>query len=261
MTQRIFAIFCFCLICIHIHAQERKKIVRNYNERDNGRNFIAKKYTWKEVFYVIGNDEMRDGEYALLSPTGKTSIIGYFSLGKKDSVWKYFNNKGILICQQWYRNDEKVKVWEFYDPEGNLSWNYDFDSSFAPLKQPENTIHGFYFSYQDDQGNWIKEKPDKLPIMLSTKFKWFVFLMSNLRYPDDAVEKNQQGRVTISILVDEQGQAIQYEVETSSGYSSLDEESLRLVKLYNPEFTPAENNGKKVKFKFVQDISFKLEYQ
>ncbi len=258
MTQRVFAIICLCLICIHVHAQERKKIVRDYNERNNGRNFIAKKYFWKEVFYVIGNDEMKDGEYSLLSPGGKISVSGYFSLGKKDSVWKYFNSKGILICQQWYRNDEKVKVWEFYDGEGNLSWAYDFDSSFATIKQPENTIHGFYFSYQDDQGNWIKENPDKLPVMLSTKFKWLVFLVSNLRYPDEAVEKNQQGRTTISILVDEQGKAIDYEVETSSGYSSLDAESLRLVKLYNPEFTTAENKGKRVKFKFLQDVNFKL---
>lgn len=259
MINRFFTLICFCLICNHIHAQERKKIVRDVDY--NGARVFGMKYSWKEEFYVLGNDDMKDGDYSLLSPTGKKIISGYFSLGKKDSVWKYFTSKRILICQERYKNGEKVKVWQFYNPDESLCWSYDFDSSFSPIKQPENTIHGFYLSYQDDQGNWIKEKPDKLPILLSTKFRWFSFLVSNLRYPDDAVSNNQQGRTTISVLVDEKGQAINYELETSSGYPSLDAESLRLVKLYNPEFTYAENKGKRVNFKYALDITFKLVNQ
>ena len=38
----------------------------------------------------------------------------------------------------------------------------------------------------------------------------------------------------------------------------MDKEALRVTKLFNPEFVPAQNNGKKVKSIYVLKVSYKL---
>jgi hypothetical protein len=50
-----------------------------------------------------------------------------------------------------------------------------------------------------------------------------------------------------------------YEIGISSGAPSLDSEALRVIKLVNLEFIPAENKGAKVKSLVLLKVNFRLE--
>jgi hypothetical protein len=52
--------------------------------------------------------------------------------------------------------------------------------------------------------------------------------------------------------------SIDYSV-AESAYPSLDAEAIRVVELFQPEYSPAEKDGKKVKIKVQLPITFRLE--
>jgi TonB family protein len=79
-----------------------------------------------------------------------------------------------------------------------------------------------------------------------------------LRYPQDAIDKNKMGKSVIEVTVDENGDAIDYRI-AETAWPSLGAEALRMVKLFQPEFIPAEKDGKKVKSKVGVTITNRLE--
>jgi hypothetical protein len=58
-------------------------------------------------------------------------------------------------------------------------------------------------------------------------------------------------------LVDEDGNAIDYAI-SERGFDAIDQEGLRVVKLFEPEFLPAVKDGKKVNSKVKILIHFRL---
>ena len=62
----------------------------------------------------------------------------------------------------------------------------------------------------------------------------------------------------MEVTVDENGDAIDYSISPESSYSLLGEEALRMVKFFEPDFLPAEKDGKKVKVKVPIFVQFRL---
>jgi protein TonB len=93
---------------------------------------------------------------------------------------------------------------------------------------------------------------------LRSDYEWQSHLNIYLRYPQDAIDNEKMGKVIVEITVDENGNAIDYTV-AESAFPSLDEESIRVTKLFNPEFLPAEKDGRRVKIKVRQPIVFRIE--
>ena len=69
--------------------------------------------------------------------------------------------------------------------------------------------------------------------------------------------KNTQGTSAIEITIDDEGNAIEYRVSKASD-PALDAEAMRVIKLFEPEFSAAEKNGKKVKSKISIPVVFRL---
>ena len=42
------------------------------------------------------------------------------TIGKKNGKWIYYHQSGKKESEGKYKNDEKVKVWKYYDNNGNL---------------------------------------------------------------------------------------------------------------------------------------------
>jgi TonB family protein len=83
------------------------------------------------------------------------------------------------------------------------------------------------------------------------------FLSKNLRYPVDAVEKEQQGKVFLKFVVDTEGEISNIKVLKSAG-PGLDEEAVRVVGKM-PTWKPAKQNGRKVNAEYVMPIEFILD--
>jgi periplasmic protein TonB len=84
------------------------------------------------------------------------------------------------------------------------------------------------------------------------------FLLSNIKYPQEALEANVQGRVFVSFVVERDGSVTNAVVKRGiNGWSSLDKEALRVVRLLHYD-RPAYQNGKPVRCEQILPITFKL---
>jgi TonB family protein len=83
------------------------------------------------------------------------------------------------------------------------------------------------------------------------------FIQKNVRYPEEARKNGIQGRVAVSVVIDENGRVTD-PVIMRSRYPALDEEALRIVELM-PQWKPGMQQGKAVKVEFTFPVTFKLE--
>lgn len=54
------------------------------------------------------SEAIKNGPYTCYHLNGKLKQSGYYKRNNKDSVWKYYNNKGQLIQTETYRNSQLV---------------------------------------------------------------------------------------------------------------------------------------------------------
>lgn len=86
-------------------------------------------------------------------------------------------------------------------------------------------------------------------------FKW---LGNNIKYPETAQEKGQQGRVGVTFVVKDDGRVADAVIAKTSGIKELDEEALRVVNSM-PVWKPGKNNGETVCVAYTLPITFKLD--
>ena len=84
---------------------------------------------------------------------------------------------------------------------------------------------------------------------------WQRFLNRNLHYPQDAVDNEIQGTVVVQFIVDKEGNVS--DVEAVSGPPELKAEAVRVIKK-SGKWTPAVQNGRKVKSYKKQPIGFRI---
>jgi periplasmic protein TonB len=209
----------------------------------------------KIVYSVLkDNKNVKHGPYQYYL-NDKLRFSWYYKMDKKDSTWITYTHTGKVLTKRSYAENVKTGIWEFYDMEGTPLWRYDFATHTHNRPQIDSLM---YFSYQAADGSWVHGKLDVNPFWLCSKFEWAAFLNRTLQYPQEAIDKELMGAVLVDITIDETGQAIDYAVAAGQ-HQLLNEEALRVMRLYEFDFIPAENNGKKVKTKIRLPIVFRFE--
>lgn len=97
------------------------------------------------------------------------------------------------------------------------------------------------------------EKQAEFPGGIQALMQW---LSVNVRYPEDAMKNDAQGRVIVKFVVNPDG-SISDPTVLKSVEPSLDQEAIRVV-MAMPKWEAAENNGQKVASYFNLPIAFKL---
>ncbi len=97
---------------------------------------------------------------------------------------------------------------------------------------------------------------DKMPEFPGGQEAMMQFMISNVKYPEDAKKQQIMGVVYVSFVVDKSGLVKNVEI-AKGAHKLLDDESLRVVKLF-PVWTPGEVDGKKVDVKLTIPVKFKL---
>ncbi len=82
------------------------------------------------------------------------------------------------------------------------------------------------------------------------------FLASNIKYPQEAKEKEITGKVIITFVVEKDGSINDIKILRDIGYG-CGEEAKRIVKLM-PKWKPAKQRGKFVRQQFVLPVNFNL---
>ena len=83
------------------------------------------------------------------------------------------------------------------------------------------------------------------------------FLSENIKYPEEAKDKNISGRVFIEFVIEKDGSVSNVNVMRSVG-GGCDDEAVRVVKAM-PKWKPGLMKGKPVRVHYVLPINFKLE--
>jgi protein TonB len=87
--------------------------------------------------------------------------------------------------------------------------------------------------------------------------EWSRYLQKNLRYPDGAIDNGTQGVVRVQFIVDKEGNISEVQSLNDPG-DGLAEEAVRIIKK-GPKWKPAEQNGRKVIYRHIQAVTFRLE--
>ena len=86
---------------------------------------------------------------------------------------------------------------------------------------------------------------------------WKRYLERNLQYPESAQENGTQGVIKVQMVVDKDGNITEVQALNNPG-DGLAEEAMRVIKK-GPKWVPAEQNGRKVTYRFVQNVTFQLQ--
>ena len=83
------------------------------------------------------------------------------------------------------------------------------------------------------------------------------FLQDNLKYPENAMKNNVQGRVIVQFVVEKDGTLTEFKVARSVD-PDLDAEALRVLQTM-PKWKPGMQRGEVVRVKYTVPVSFKLQ--
>ena len=118
-------------------------------------------------------------------------------------------------------------------------------SKLSFVMEKENASEGMAFD--------VVEQMPQFPGGMPALMKW---LQDNMKYPKEAQDAKQQGRVIVSFVVEKDGSITNVRV-VKSVTPSLDEEAIRVVKAM-PKWNPGMQNGEPVRVNYTVPISFQL---
>lgn len=104
----------------------------------------------------------------------------------------------------------------------------------------------------------IYDYVDETPRFKSGETGLDKFLSNHLEYPETMYLNNISGTTIVQFVIDINGHISKIKVEKSSGYSELDQEAMRVIKLTNGQWIPGKVNGKVVNTYNKIPISFMM---
>jgi len=125
------------------------------------------------------------------------------------------------------------------------------EQELTPTVQNTNTIA------QQPENKKIYTVVEKMPQFPGGEQALFEYINRHVRYPADAHQNGVQGKVIIRFAVNESGKVENAEIIRGI-YPSIDAEGLKVVSSL-PDFTPGEQNGKKVAVWYTMPITFRLD--
>lgn len=163
------------------------------------------------------------GRFAFYDDDGWVDSTGFYIDGERNGTWYYYNDKGKLYLSREYNRDVVISEKKHESVPG---------SKKESLKEGEKEAE-----------------------FTGGLFIWRLYLQKSLRYPREAINARIGGEVRVAFLVDTTG-AVQDTWVFRSAEQSLDKESTRLIEV-SPSWTPAVQDGRKVKSYKIQPITYK----
>ena len=123
--------------------------------------------------------------------------------------------------------------------------------------QNQNSLRDSLYHHDNGEKIYIKEV-DNLPVYPKGDTALFAFIIKNIVYPIDAKEKEIQGTVYSSFVVEKNGDITDLKIIKGLN-ESCNKEVLRLLKLLSNGWTPAINHGQPVRYQYILPIKFTMK--
>lgn len=185
----------------------------------------------------------------------------YNDNGIARGIFNSYYNGGQLESSYTYQDGQKHGVFKEYYEDGKLreDGKYEYgkriyypkgDNGLSSNESNNNA------SINREDGSVKYENTETLAQFQGGNKALMKFINENLRYPVNAAEKGIEGRVTVSFIVNSNGDIVNPQV--SKGVDpALDQEAIRIMKSM-PKWVPANKNGVNVLSVFTMPILFKL---
>lgn len=103
----------------------------------------------------------------------------------------------------------------------------------------------------------VLEKAEVMPEFPGGEQAMMQFVADNVKYPQEAMDKEISGRVLVSFVIEKDGSIGDVKVVKGIG-GGCDEEAVRVVNAM-PKWKPGMDNGKPVRVSYMMPIVFKLQ--
>ena len=103
----------------------------------------------------------------------------------------------------------------------------------------------------------VYEKVEVMPEFPGGEQAMMEFVAKNVIYPKEAIEKEIDGRVLVSFIVEKEGSINEVKVMKGIG-GGCDEEAVRVISAM-PKWMPGKQEGKPVRVSYMMPITFRLQ--
>jgi len=109
---------------------------------------------------------------------------------------------------------------------------------------------------KEDESEPLFDVVEQMPEFPGGQVEMMKFLSTNVKYPQEAMEKGIQGRVVVQFIIEKDGSITESKVVKKVN-EHLDAEALRVVSEM-PKWTPGKQRGKEVRVKYTLPVTFRL---
>ena len=120
-------------------------------------------------------------------------------------------------------------------------------------KIDETTVVGYHTPVAGE----VYDVVDKMPEFPGGMTGLMQYLSKNIHYPAEAQTKGIQGRVTVAVIINTEGKAVNASIVRSVD-PILDAEALRVASTM-PDWIPGTKDGKPVNVKYTFPVTFRLQ--
>ncbi len=224
-----------------IDSSEYYKVIK----KENGLYFVSEYFTQSDSIKMSGSFKdyertIREGEFVFYEK-GMISSRANYKGGILNGLSSNYYDSGELFYTSNYINDISQDLLAYYK-DGTLKRKEIHSEGIKECYKPNGEKADFYEFMV----------PATYPNGGSTGMKKYI--AENLRYPDEAVEKNIQGKVTINFLVSKTGEITTVKVKKSV-HHLLDKEAIRVIKSM-PKWNPGMLDGEAVDSYFTIPLNF-----
>ena len=146
----------------------------------------------------------------------------------------------------------------------SLHWEIQGDTTlytaepFSITEESLGILLGGLSALEDAPSNdSVYQIVDEMPQFPGGEKAMMEYVAKNVKYPQEAKDKEIQGRVFVSFVIEKDGSVNEVKVLRSIG-GGCDEEAVRVVKAM-PKWKPGKQDGKPVRVSYMMPFFFKLE--
>ncbi|GEM_PF-5714152 len=234
VTLFILTLNLFAQDTIRVYFDENWKKIERIEDAAYYRKLFKKCDLWyAKDYYLRGQLQMegsftnkkctkRSGAFTYYSEDGTIDFKGAYIKNKYEGIWNWYHLNGQKSSEELYFKGKRIKA-EYWDANGMR-----VDSTEGEhMARFNGSVQGFR-KYVD----------------------------SKLKYPESAVNQEDEGRVYVSFVVEKDGSLSNIKAVKSVG-KALTEEALRVVRS-SPKWEPAKQHNRFVRIHYTFPITFIL---
>jgi TonB family protein len=194
--------------------------------------------------------QLPDSTFQLIGKNNENDTIIFGMLSSivpeiKDGEFKFFDDNGLLEVKGRYSNNVMSGIWTFYDKDGSILKEIDYD-------KPVKLLVSDMGEYKDDYF-LVEEMPEFENNKYESIYEYFD---DNLIYPPYPRKLNLKGHVMVLFTIDERGSVCRISVVKGTENLDLNLEAVRVVAESGPWKCGTQRN-KPVPVKQNVTVTFK----